>query len=371
MTQLLTPSLILKKNLTVYRARELPIPGNILVAVGQEVSPTTIVARAEMPGDLAVLRVAEELGVLPTELPALLKVKHGDVVSRDQVLALHRAFFGLISAEVRAPQAGVIENILESLGHLTLRGPPVLIEKNAYLMGRVSEVKDKQRVVIESYGTVVQGIFGVGGERQGSIKMLAKTSPKALLPEDLPGNTGGAILVGGTNPSPDTLKAAAQAGIVGLVVGGIDDSALRSFLGYDLGVAITGDENVPFTLIVTEGFGSLPISEKTLSLLSEFEGCMASINGATQVRAGALRPEIVISQDRPLTELKATAELELCQGAKVRIIRIPYFGAIGTISKLPSELVELETGAQARVLWAKLESGQEVCVPRANVEVIG
>jgi hypothetical protein len=56
-------------------------------------------------------------------------------------------------------------------------------------------------------------------------------------------------------------------------------------------------------------------------------------------------------------------------GARVRLIRVPYFGSRGTVSELPHELRELETGAMARVLCARLDDGRDVVVPRANVEL--
>jgi hypothetical protein len=43
------------------------------------------------------------------------------------------------------------------------------------------------------------------------------------------------------------------------------------------------------TDVITEGFGNIPLADRTLSLLSAYAGKIASINGATQVRA-ARRP---------------------------------------------------------------------------------
>ena len=172
-------------------------------------------------------------------------------------------------------------------------------------------------------------------------------------------------------PSIEVLEKAASSGAVGFVTGSIDDKALAAYLGYDLGIALTGDENVPMSLVVTEGFGKIPMAERTSTLLKEFNGAEVSINGATQVRAGALRPEIIISHAGISTEKaqdQTSYSLEI--GRRVRIIRVPYFGQVGTVSDLPHQPVKIETGAHTRVLRAKLESGEEVVVPRANVELI-
>ena len=57
-------------------------------------------------------------------------------------------------------------------------------------------------------------------------------------------------------------------------------------------------------------------------------------------------------------------------GSSVRIIRDPHFGIIGTAVALPSEPQVLGSGSKARVLAVKLPSGEQVFVPRANVELI-
>ena len=76
-----------------------------------------------------------------------------------------------------------------------------------------------------------------------------------------------------------------------------------------MGVAITGTEKLNTALIVTEGYGSIPMSEATFSLLKENDGKAASINGATQIRAGVIRPEIVIPIDAGNTEDDSSSKM--------------------------------------------------------------
>ena len=54
----------------------------------------------------------------------------------------------------------------------------------------------------------------------------------------------------------------------------------------------------------------------------------------------------------------------------LRVIRMPYFGQIGRVSGLPTELQEVESGARVRVLEVEFDGGERVVVPRANVELI-
>jgi hypothetical protein len=160
-------------------------------------------------------------------------------------------------------------------------------------------------------------------------------------------------------------------GASGIVAGGIKDSDLVKFLGYDIGVAITGQEQIGLTILVTEGFGFLSIADRTFNLLKSLEGLRASVNGATQIRAGVIRPEIVVAKPESDTKIEPDDEaFELKTGSPIRIIREPYFGKLGVVTDLPTTLNVLESGTEVRVLKAILSDGQDVVVPRANVEII-
>jgi len=115
------------------------------------------------------------------------------------------------------------------------------------------------------------------------------------------------------------------------------------------------------------------MADRTFELLRSLEGKEASVNGATQIRAGVIRPEIIVPSDVPPTEAAAVAEGggTLEAGTPIRIIREPWFGKLAKVSALPPELQVVESGAEVRVLRAVLdETGEEVTVPRANVEII-
>ena len=113
------------------------------------------------------------------------------------------------------------------------------------------------------------------------------------------------------------------------------------------------------------------MADKTFELLKNCEGMKASVNGATQIRAGVMRPEIIIphATSRPAIA-EENAKLVLDIGTRVRVIREPYFGRFGTITELPVKLTRLATESEARVLKLKFDDGSEEIFPRANVEVI-
>lgn len=355
----------------ITRKRELPIEGEISVSVGDIVSASQVIATAFLPGALSIQRVPEKLGIEAFEALKGINafVKEGQEVKRGELLCEHKGLFGLFNSRFVAPVDGKIEFISESNAHIGLRAPSEPLNLHAYISGTIVAIEEKKSVTIETSAALIQGIFGVGGEQVGELCNLGVENLKNLTLQDLPSDCDGKILFGGTSPSAEFLKTAADAGAKGLIVGSIDDTALTEYLGYDLGVAITGDEVLSMTLIITEGFGELAISERVMQVLKPLNGKIASINGATQVRAGAVRPEIIVPTDAAETPIREDLT-GLAIGSKIRIIRVPYFGQRAEVVELPSDLTPIETGAMTRVLRAKLESGKVVTVPRANVELV-
>src|SRR5438128_981258 len=166
-----TPGLAVSANTVVRKARRLPLKGTVVVKEGDVVEPRTVVARSEIPGILRTVRAADILGVDAEELPKTLAVALGDAVTSGQVIARSSSFFGLFKSECKSPVDGVVELISPVSGHVGIREQPSPIEVEAYIRGRIAAVLEGEGVVVETRGAFIQGIFGVGGERQGTLKM--------------------------------------------------------------------------------------------------------------------------------------------------------------------------------------------------------
>ena len=369
-----TPGLIVSADTIIRKERRLPIKGEVLVEVGDSVSPTDVVAKAELPGPLTPVRVADRLGIEPRNLPQAMKKQVGESVKKGEVLAEVKSFFGLLRSSVESPVNGVVEFISDVTGNVGIRHLPMPIQVLAYIRGSVVEVIPSEGAIVETRGALIQGIFGIGGEAVGELVMLASSPDEDVKASKVSDEHRGKVLVCGSVARYELMKAAIDVGAIGIIVGGIIDSDLARLLGYEIGVAITGQEEIGLTIIVTEGFGILPMARRTFELLGEFSGMEASISGATQIRAGVIRPEVIIPIERlkgmppPPPSKVATGILEV--GSRVRIIREPYFGELATVIELPPEPQLIDTGSRVRVLKAKLDRGDIVTVPRANVELI-
>ena len=202
---------------------------------------------------------------------------------------------------------------------------------------------------------------------------MGVSAPTEILkPEHITAEMKGKIVIGGAYLTLETLKKAIDLGVAGVVTGGFDYDDIKQLLGYEVGVAITGGEDLGLTLVVTEGFGHIQMAPGTFSLLQKKVGHQASINGATQIRAGVIRPEIVVTSDHNVPDERYTPPepTGISMGDPVRGIRAPYFGQLGKVVELPVEPEALESESRARVMVIEFEDGQRARLPRANVEVI-
>lgn len=366
-----TPGLRVTEFAVLRRERRLPLKGEVLVRAGDAVGPDTVVARTELPGNVQTVNLAARLAMDPARVASSLVRPVGSAVQKGEVLARGKSLFGLVQNAIESPATGVIENVSAVTGQLLLREPPIPVTMEAYVRGTVAEVLPGEGVVVEARGAFLQGIFGIGGETFGHIAIAASGPDQPLRSDALRPEHRGQIVVGGSHVSYETVMRARELGIAAVVAGGFDDRDLKQLLGKDLGVAITGSEDLGISLILTEGFGAIPMAARAWRLLEAHAGQVASVSGATQIRAGVMRPEILVPTEERAERAASELALGLELGSLLRVIREPYFGRIGTVVELPTELQKLDTEARVRVLVVEFADDQtRAQVPRANVELI-
>ena len=368
-----TPGLRVTRDAVLRRTRRLPMQGEVLGQVGDTVQRQQVVARTELPGNVRTMNVINRLGISADELPTFMLKSEGDAVRKGDVIAATRPLIKWFKTVVEAEIEGTLESISSVTGQVLLREPPLPVEVLAYVDGTIVEVIADEGVVVETRGAFVQGIFGVGGETCGPLHMISDGPGQDLNPDAIDAQCAGHIVVGSGLASYAAIDKARQVGASGVIGAGIHDSDLRQLLGYDLGVAITGAEDIGLTVILTEGFGRIAMARRTFDILAHCHGQQASLSGATQIRAGVMRPEIIVpdlDRESPADDVKAGHSGGMGEGDALRVIRAPYFGRIGTVERLIADLQQVESGASVRVLEVEFEDGTRAVVPRANVELI-
>ena len=375
MSHAYTPGLRVSKQTEVRKERRLPLNGEVLVKVGDHVAAETVVAHTQLPGNVQTVNVANKLSLLPEDIHGHMIHKLGDWVEEGDIIAQSKSFFGLFKSYCKMPVSGTIESVSDITGQVIVREKAIPVEVNAFVDGDIVEVYENEGVLVRSTATYVQGIFGIGGEAVGMLDVVADRPDQVLTADRINPSHKDKILLGGSLVTMEALNRAREVGARALVAGGMDDADLRAILGYDLGVAITGSEDIGLTVVVTEGFGQMTMAKRTFDLLVSRKGMKTSISGATQIRAGVIRPEIIVplggafsAKSDKMVGDSPSSGLEV--GIPVRAIREPYFGRIGKVAELPPELQKLETEAMVRVLGVEFEDGTTAVIPRANVELI-
>jgi hypothetical protein len=126
-----------------------------------------------------------------------------------------------------------------------------------------------------------------------------------------------------------------------------------------------------FVLIIMEGFGSVPMCQRTFELLAQNDGQEVAIDGTTRLRGGLARPEIII----PLARTTSVKWLEesgprLEVGTQVRLLSPSYLGQFGQVVGLPVGPRAAQSGVVAPVADVLVGGGQRLRVPLVDVEVL-
>jgi hypothetical protein len=339
---------------TIIRERRLPIKGNVHVHVGQKVNPADIVADGAWSREHIFLDVARILGISVAAADRLIRLKVGDDVPAGFVVARGG---GLLPRTVKVPGTGHV--VSASAGQVLIEGGESRLELRAGLSGIVREVIQDRGAVIETTGALVQGIWGNGRIDNGVMINLAEKPDSLLPPSRLDMSMRGSILMGGQVRDPDTLRNAAEVAVRGLIIGSIFPSLIP--LAFEM----------RFPIVVTDGFGSMPMNSAAYRLLSTNNKRETTLNAEAFDRYSGGRPEVIISLPTDKHPIEPHDVEAFAPGQTVRVRRQPAAGLIGTVMSLPGGLSSFPSGLKAAGAEVRLENGQQLLVPLVNLEVVG
>ncbi len=339
---------------SIVRERLLPIPGTVLARPNQKVSPTDVVAEASWSREHVLLNVAHQLRIKPDAADRLIKFNLNDLVPANAEVAIGEGLFPRI---VRAPREGRI--VALGGGQVLLEVGESKIELRAGIAGTVLEVIQNRGVVIQTAGALVQGIWGNGRIDSGLLVNIAEKPDGVLTADRLDVSLRGSILLAGMVRDAETLQAAAELPVRGLILSSISPSLLQAA------------REMRYPIVVTDGFGSLPMNSAAFKLLSTNAKRDVTVNAEVYDRYSGARPEVIINL--PISsEPPASREVEtFAPGLQVRMRRPPAMGMIGVISAIKPGLTTLPSGLHAHAADIKLENGEIIVAPLVNLEVVG
>jgi hypothetical protein len=366
------PSTTINSQTKITLQRMLPVPGQILVQPGQVVEALTVVAQAEVPSRYRVIDVARQLNQPHPDMGEIVLVAVGDQVKENQVVASIKGRLPGFQRSVRAPAAGFVATV--GPGWLLLETERTTLELQAFIHGKVSRILANQRgVIIEASGAMIEAACGFGGEALGRLKRLVNSPYEALRAEAIDENVRESIVLGGRTVDEETLRQAEAWHVRGIIVGSIESTLLQL------------DPPVRVRVVATEGFGNLPMSNYTFSLLTSLSrreisirGCPPNLRRHAYGQATADTP-LILATDTSKTKgnnystshasFEKQKPPEVALGSRVRITGGTLLGSSGKVESIPPKPQATEAGIMAAGAYIKLNN-RSYFVPWANLELV-
>lgn len=364
--------------------RKFPSEANIHVKVGDIVTPDTIVADYLRSSGFRVFHVAQELGIPAKQLEKYITKAVGKRVYEGEIIAQKKRLLG-------KPKVfkTVVDGVIESIGHngdVTLSMLPQKVTEAALFWGKVTAVETVNQVqqvpdgvqvpavndvvvAIETQVVVLYGIMGSGAVRNGRISVVASATD-FVLPQAIEAGVDDTIIVCGSLVEHGVLEKAIKSNAKGIIAGGIHFRDAQA-----MGIR-TPDSSMPGTdigasIVITQGFGSVGISEVHYALLLRFAGRFGVIDGNNSTITIPIKEEEV-EQIRQIASETLVTATTIAVGQKARILETPEFGKVGTITAIEDNLTTLPSGVQVQMVTLELLENQEkVSVPITNFELLG
>lgn len=339
---------------TIRRQRLLPVPGRVVVRLDQKVSPVDVIAEANFGQEHALLDVARTLGITTEKAHKLIQCKVGDRITKGQVVA-HQS--GLVAQVLRAPRAGRVVVIGD--GRILLEIGEGGYELHAGMPGTVTRLITDRGAEITTHGALVQGVWGNGRVDIGLMLSLLSTPDQTLVAENLDVSLRGSILLAGFCEDTVVLQTAAELPIRGLILGSMAPGLIPLAL------------QVRYPVLVIDGFGRRQMNSAAFKLLTTSVKREVALNTEAYNRYTGIRPEAIIPL--PVSQEPAPpSEAEVfARGQNVCLRRMPRMGEIGTIVDVLPAAATFPSGLRAPAGEIRLENGEQVVLPLANLEVIG
>jgi hypothetical protein len=351
---MLAPVLHILPLATIVRERLLPVAGKVSARLDQRVNPTDVVAEASYAREHVLFDVARTFGISANAADKLIKVKEGDRLTLGALVAEGG---GIIPRSIKAARPGRV--MVAGSGQVLMEVGDARIELKAGLPGVVTQIIPERGVVIRTAGSLIQGTWGNGRIDNGlMVKLIDK--PDAVLTGDrLDMNLRGSVILGGHVRDAETLQAAAELPVRGLIISSMISSLLPMAM------------QMRYPILVLDGFGAMPMNSAAYNLLTTNDKREVTVNAELFDRYHGNRPEVIIPLPVSNEPDEPRPYETFAVGQRVRMRRAPHAGMLGAISNLPAGVSVLPSGLRVPAGEVKLENGTIVLVPLVNLEVVG
>jgi hypothetical protein len=280
-------------------------------------------------------------------------------VKAGEPIAVRKTGLGLRRRTARSPVDGRL--VVAAGGKALLAAISEPFELRAAVPGVVVTILQSQGVVIETTGALLEGVWGNGKEDTALLRVVGDGPRAALTANLVTVQLRGAIMVAGTLADPAALKQLGDVGVRGLLVGSLAPTLLPAA------------KKASFPLLVVEGFGGRGFSAPAYNLLAGNAGRQAWLNAQPVDLFAGRRPELIIPLPGPaIPPLQPLDGQTLDVGRRVRVLRGPEAGKVGTVTELSPRALVMPSGLRTLAASVALEgaAGPATRVAVANLEIL-
>ncbi len=337
----------------IRRERILPMPGRLLVRKGQKVSATDAIGEYKPRQDFYLVDIPRVLGVPADRVDNYLQCEAGSKIAEGDIVAGPAGFTRKV---IRSPKGGQV--ILTGGGQVLIEFDEQFLTVQAGFSGEIADLITDRGVIIETAGSLIQGVWGNGKINFGPMVLLGDSPNSDLSAEKLDMSQRGSVIVAGFCKDGHVLDVANDLQVRGLILGSLDASLKKKA------------EELAFPVLVIEGFGQFAINPLAYKLLASQEQREVSINAEKADHFKGTQPEIVIPlpvsekvvQPNPVEYLKPQQ--------RVRVLNSQYARLTGVIVKVKGWTV-FTNGMRVQVAEVRLDgNGEKILLPLANIEIL-
>jgi hypothetical protein len=322
----------INRNIQYVYKRNLLVGGKILVNVDEIVQPETILTSGWQKSGYRVFDLASLFGTKPEKIQNSLQRTVGSRVYKGDIVAIYRQWFGLREKVFRSPVTGTLIDYNPEKTKITLQYLPVEVRLPAGFSAKVLEIRPDEYIKIGTKVDAIKGVVGFGKEREASLIEIGYPDIP-IHPDQISEKHSDKIIFGGTKVSLEALYKALSMGVKAIITGGIE---YEDFIRLNAGSSEGRFEDVGLSIIITEGFGSLPIYPAIYNFLKDSEHRHIVVTPEKELIIIPIpvdklnQSDLSQLSDKNRIKTKRFGLLKL--GQKVRVLRDDRFGEYGILS---------------------------------------